>query len=328
MPELALLPVSFLLGFLFFSYMVWSRWRSWLWLRGWGERLAFFAWPRPPWRVVRLTFLDGSQQLIYNPKIEEYRDGAEIETPWGIVRVPELAKTVLPMTAIFLHGMPNPMSLVIYTMSGLIAMWLSYYYGYLLLGYEATETFALISVILMLYIYAWYQAASTSGVEYHEYEVRGLSPPAIHAVPSSSMVGPMKAAKYWNTPIHIRISRQAKTALYRIKDALGVKDVNEAASILAKAEFMETILQKSVDLKQTAKRVEEALESMVRLRVYTGRITLGRTVLMIIVFALGIIIGWALSGGSVVVVPSHVVENATHAASTVVHNATMGVAGP
>ncbi len=314
--ELSLLPVSFLIGFLFFVFMVQSRWGTWLWLHSWGERLAFFMWPRPPLRVVKLTFLDGTQYLLYNPAIEEQRGSAYIETPWGAVRVPELAKIVLPMTAIFLPGAPNPLTLVVYAMSGLIAMWLSYYYGYLLLGLEPTDTFILIALILMIYVYLWYQTASTTGVEYHSYEVRGLAPPAIHAVPSSELVGPLKAAKYWNTPIHVKISRQAREALYMIRDALGVQDVNEAASILAKAEFMETILQKSSELRVNAQRVQEALDAMIKLRIHLGRITVGKVALMFFVFLVGLLVGWALGGGSVVIAP-------------VQHNSTvMGVAGP
>jgi len=40
------------------------------------------------------------------------------------------------------------MGLVVFAMAGLIATWLSFYYGYLLLGFELDAVFATLAIVL------------------------------------------------------------------------------------------------------------------------------------------------------------------------------------
>lgn len=303
-----MLPVSMLSGFLVFSYLAGSR-GNWLWLTSWGMRLGFFLWPRPPLKIVKLTMLDGGQLLLYDPVVRERRDGLQIETPLGIVSTPGKGSTVLPLTAIYVPGIPNPMTLIVYALAGLISAWLTYYYGYLLLGLEVDATFATLALVLMLYIYMYYNAASTSGVEYHSYEIRGLAPPFLHAVPSSEVVGPLKTAKWSNTPILIRVTDKAREGLETLKRALGVEDAGQVAELMATGELFHVVIQKATALKAGATRVSEALGAFNTLEFRIGRLTLGRTALMLLVFLVGIIVGWALGGGTVVVSP--VPHNAT-----------------
>ena len=234
----------------------------------------------------------------------------------------------MPLTSIHIPGRPSPLSLVVYALSGLILFWLSFYYGFLFLGYQPDTVFWTLAIVAMIYIYMYYTAASTNGTEYHEYEVRGLAPPYLHAVPSSLVTSPIKAAKWLNIPIHIRVTKTAKEALDSIKNALGVESDSEVAELLAIGEFTETIMRKASALRVEASRVEEIFGAFRTLRFQVGRITIGKVALAFILFGIGFFVGWALSGGSVVVVPSHAIENATHAAGSLAHNASVGVSPP
>lgn len=321
---LLFLPVAFLIGFLTFEYMIRTRWGGYaLWLHSISERLSFYTWPRPPWNIVRIIMPNGDQALMYNVKVEEGKQGVTIETPLGLLKSPEKGSTVLPLTAIYVPGLPNPLSLVVYAVAGLITMWLAFYYGYLFLGLPTDAAFYTLTIVLMLYIYAYYNAASTSGVEYHEYEVRGLAPPYLHAIPSSTITSPIRQAKYLNIPIYIKVSKAAKDALETVKRALGVKSDNEAAELLAKGEFTEVIMEKATALRVEATRVEEAFNGFRNLRFAFGRFTVGRAVLLLIVFIIGMAVGFALGGGGGLAIgpPPGAVHNAT--VTHAMHNATV-----
>ena len=318
-----LLPVSLLLGFSVFSYLVNSRWGGdWLWLTSWSERLGFYFWPRPPYNVVKLVMLNGTPVLLYNLPVKERKNSIEIETPLGILSSPDKGSTVLPLTSIYIPGIPNPMTLVVYAIAGLIFSWIFFYYGYLFLGLPTDSSFATLALVLMIYIYVYYNAAASNGVEYHSYEIRGLAPPYLHAVPSSEVVGPLKAAKYNNTSIIIRVTKSVKEALGNLKRALGVESTSEVAELLALGEFVDVIMKKATMLKVEATRVEETFGAFHNLRLAVGRITIGRAVLLLIVFIIGVAVGFALGGGGGLAIgpPPGAVHNATH----VVHNATMG----
>lgn len=294
---LALLPISLLLGFLVFVQLVRSRWRGdWLWLQSWGERLGFFLWPRPPVDIVKLITLSGEQVLLYNVPIRERKERVIIDTPLGKVTSPEKASTVLPLTAIYLPNKPSPMTLVVYAMAGLIAAWISYYYGYLLLGLEPGPMFLTLAIMLLVYIYMYYQAASSNGVEYHEYEVRGLAPPFLHAVPSSAMVSPLKVAKYTGTPILIRVSKSVQEALDLVKKALGVEETSQAAELLALGEAYDTVVKKAVSLRVHSSRIQEALGAFQTLSLSFGKITVGKVALLFFVFIVGFLLGLAMDG--------------------------------
>ena len=301
---LALLPVSILLGFLLFVQLVRSRWQgNWLWLETWGDRLAFFLWPRPPVNAVKLITLSGEQLLLYNVSINERKEQVIIDTPLGKVTTPEKASTVLPLTAIYLPGKPNPMTLVVYAMAGLIGAWLAYYYGYLLMGLEPNAVFITLTIVFFAYVYMYYQAASTSGVEYHEYEVRGLAPPFLHAIPSSTMISPLRASRYTGTPILIRVSKSVQEALDLVKKALGVEETSQAAELLALGEAYDTVVKKAVSLRVHSSRIQEALGAFQTLSIQLGRITIGKVALMFFVFVVGVLVGWALGGGGIMIGP-------------------------
>ena len=325
-PAFYVLPIAYLIGFLFFDAAVRGKYPGWL--DTLGERLAFYMWPRPPRNIIRLIMPNGDQALLYNQNVKERKEGVIIDTPLGHLRSPEKGSIVLPLTSIHVPGRPSPLSLVAYAAMGLIVFWIVFYYGYLLAGYTADTVFWTLILVSSIYIYMYYTAASTSGTEYHEYEVRGLAPPYLHAVPSSLVTSPIKAAKWLNIPIHIRVTKTAKEALDSIKNALGVESDSEVAELLAIGEFTETIMRKASALRVEASRVEEIFGAFRTLRFQVGRITIGKVALMALMFFVGLLVGWALSGGSVVVVPSQVVENATRAAAGAVHNTSVGVAGP
>jgi len=302
---LLLLGISYLIGYGIADYLVRSRWgtRNWLWLTG-GEKLAFYQWPRVPENIVRLITLDGRQLLFYNAKVKEEKHMVEIETPLGRVVSPEKASTVMPLTAVYAPGIPNPLSLVVYVMGGLIAGWLIFYYGYLFAGLEPDAVFAGFAIMYMLYIYAWYQAASNNGVEYHEYVARGIAPPYIHAVPSPLLVSPLRTAKYENTPIIIRVTDGARRALEHLKRALGVESDSQVAELLASAEFADVIMRKAVDLRVESERVAQAFRSF-QILSGIGRIRLGTGLLLVLFLIIGIIIGYLLGGQVVVGPPPH-----------------------
>ena len=195
------------------------------------------------------------------------------------------------------------MGLVVFAMAGLIATWLSFYYGYLLLGFEPDAVFATLAIVLFAYIYTYYQAASTHGVEYHEYEVRGLAPPYLHAVTTSTITSPIRQAKYLNIPILIRVTGTAREALDSLKRALGVESDSEVAELLALGEFTETVMRKAAPLKAEAARVEELFGVFRSLQFRFGKITVGRAALLALFFIVGVFVGFALGGGSVVVGP-------------------------
>jgi len=154
----------------------------------------------------------------------------------------------------------------------------------------------------MAYIYLWYTAASTYGVEYHEYVARGLAPPYIHAVPSPMLVSPLKTARYENTPIIIRVTDQAKRALESLKRALGVESDSQVAELLATAEYADIVTKKAVALRVESERIAQAFRATQVLSQAVGRLTLLRLLVYMGVFVFGVLFGWLLSGGGVVVV--------------------------
>ena len=317
-PAFFILPAAYLIGFLVFNNMVVSRGGYPGWLDTVRDRLAFYVWPRPPVNVVRLIMPNGDQALLYNLRVRERKDGVIIDTPLGLLRSPEKGSLVLPLTSIHLPGRPSPLTLVVYALTGLIAFWLLFYYGYILLGYEPDIVFWTFALVAMLYIYMYYTAAANTGVEYHEYEVRGLAPPYLHAVPSSLVTSPIKAAKWLNIPIHIRVSKTAKEALDSLMNALGVKSESEVAELLAIGEFTETIMRKAAALRVEASRVEELFGAFRTLRFSFGRITVGKVALLFFVFSVGLLVGLALGGGFAIGPPP---EALAHVNST-------GVVGP
>jgi len=312
---LLLLGISYLIGYGIADYLVRSRWgtRNWLWLSG-GEKFQFYQWPRPPVNIIRLITVDGRSLLFYNVNVKEQKDRVEIEAPIGRLAAAEKAVAPLPLTAVYVPGLPNPMSLVVYTLGGIIAGWLIFYYGYLFMGLEPDAVFATLALVYMSYIYMWYQAASTSAMtEYHEYIATGIAPPYIHAIPSPNLVSPIRMAKYLNQPILIRVTDQARKALEHLKKALGVESDSQVAELLASAEFADVIMRKAVDLRVESERVAQAFRSFQVLS-GIGRIRLGTGILLVVFLLIGIVIGYML-GGQVVVGPPP-------------GNASMGVAAP
>ncbi len=300
---LLLLFISYIIGYGIADYLVRSRWgtRNWLWLTG-GEKFSFYQWPRPPLNVVRIITADGKSLLFYNVNVKEHRDRVEVETPIGRITAPEKASVPLPLTAIYVPGLPNPMSLVVYVLGGLIGAWLVFYYGYLLMGLQPDAIFAVLSLVFMMYIYTWYQAASSSAMtEYHEYIVTGIAPPYHHAIPSPNLVSLLRIAKYLNMPVIIRVTDGARRALEHIKRALGVESDSQVAELLASAEFSDIIMRKAVDLRVESERVAQAFRSFQVLS-GIGRIRLGTGILLVMFLIIGIIIGYLL-GGQVVVGP-------------------------
>ena len=310
---LLLLGVSYLLGFAVADYLVRSRWgtRDWLWLSGLGEKFGFYTWPRPPRNVVRLITVDGRSLLFYNVPVKEQKSQVEIETPLGRLVAPEKASTPLPIMAIYLPGTPSPMSLAVYALGGLIAAWITFYYGYIFMGYQPGPVFMTLALMFMGYIYLWYQAASNSAMtEYHEYIATGIAPPYLHAIPSPNLVSPIRMAKYLNMPILIRVTDGAKRALEHMKRALGVESDSQVAELLASAEFSDIIMRKAVDLRVESERVAQAFRSFA---VLSGlpRIRLGTGLLLVLFLLIGIGIGYLLGGHVVVGPPPHALYNAS-----------------
>ena len=309
---LLLLFISYIIGYGIADYLVRSRWgtRNWLWLTG-GEKFQFYTWPRPPLNIIRLITVDGRSLLFYNAKVKEQRDKVEIETPIGRLTAPEKAAAPLPLTAIYVPGIPNPMSLVVYVLGGIIAGWITFYYGYLFMGLKPDATFTTLALGYMLYIYMWYQAASNSAMtEYHEYIATGIAPPYLHAIPSPNLVSPIRMAKYLNMPILIRVTDGAKRALEHLKRALGVESDSQVAELLASAEFSDIIMRKAVDLRVESERVAQAFRSFAVLS-GIGRIRLGTGILLVLFLVIGIIIGYMMGGHVVVGPPPHALYNAS-----------------
>jgi len=299
-----MLPIALLTGYLFFELQA----RKWgpdaFWLKTAGERLNIFLWPSPPRNVVRIIMPNGMDALLYNVNVEEKRDGVIVNTPLGKLRAPETGKLLLPLTAIYLPGRPSPMTLVVYALSGLIAAWLTYYYGYLVLGLEANATFGLIAAMLLAHIYLYYRAASTTAMtEYHEYEVTGLAPPFLHAVPRN--ISPVRRAKYLNQPILIRVTKTAKESMKNLKRALSLQSDSEVAELLATGELVEVLFQNATRIRAGAMRVEKLLTSFekARLAFSMGRITVGKVALMALMFIVGLVVGLAMGGTDIVVGP-------------------------
>ena len=297
------LAVGYGAGFLVTAYLVYARWRGdWLWLSSWGERLSFYVWPKPPENIVRLVMLDGRSMLFYNVPVKSRKETVEIETPVGRVVAVERASEPTPLTAIAVKGVHSPLGLVVYYLSGLVFAWVAFYYGYVLSGLEVDAPFLTLVAAFLAYIYLWYQAVSTNNTEYHEYVATGIAPPYIHAIPSPNLVSPLRIARYLNQPILIRVTDQARRALESLKKALGIESDSQVAELLATAEYADIVTKKAVALRVESERIAQAFRATQILSHAVGRLTLLRLAVYIGVFIFGVVFGWLLSGGGVIVV--------------------------
>jgi len=271
-------------------------------VRGWRERLSFFLWPRPPRNVVRIIMPNGQDALLYNLNVEEKQDGIIINTPLGKLRAPEKAALNLPIASIHLPGKPSPMLLVIYAITGLAIWFMTYYYGYLFSGFETNAFYWFYTILLGLFIYIYYTAASSTAMtEYLEFE--GIAPPFLHAVPRN--ISPVRRAKYLNQPILIRVTKTAKESMRNLKRALSLQSDSEVAELMATGELVEVLFQNATRIRAGAMRVEKLLTSFekARLAFSMGRITIGKVALMFMMFIVGLAVGLALGGTDIVVGP-------------------------
>lgn len=274
---------------------------EWIWLRGLGDRLWFMIFPRPPGNIVRLVLPHGDNLMFSDVRVSTARDSMVLETPVGHVEVPDVVKAVVPFSSIYVRGVPSPMHVTISAMAGWLAVYIVVYYG----GLFALNSLpiALTGLGALAYAFIWFNFANIPNTEYYSLVVRSLSPPTILAEPMiGEMVSPIRASRYSNTPIVIRVSREAEKVIDEVRQLLHTKSVSLAAEILSVGELYRTMLAREASLAARLRRESVRTSLSYQVASEVKRATLAKAIVWAVFFLLGVVVGWALFGGGDVVI--------------------------
>ena len=301
---LALVPLSVLAGLATMWYYVRQYVGDWGWLDSWGKRFRFLLWPVPPQQILKIMMPDGEVLLTYHARKRESRDAVVFETPWGVFKVSPPRPVVTGLN-VYVPGKASPLHFVTAAMAGLMASYVTLYYGLVFMGLESHSP---IAFTILAWAYAWYQAAMTPNTTLWPIVVVAAASGFYQAIPApGEAISPREFLRYAaNKGIKIQVSKEARDALYEVAELLGEKDISAAAELLSTVSMCDTYAKRSVSMAIKALRVAEASRS---LGIYAmeelRRVTLARTLAWAIFFVLGVVVGWALfGGGDVVVAPA------------------------
>lgn len=300
----ALVPVSILAGLATMWLYVRQYVGDWGWLDSWGRRLRFLVWPLPPQNIVKVMMPDGDTLLLYNVEKKEARDSAVFYTPFGEFKASPPRSVVVGLN-VYVPGKPSPLHFVTAAMAGLLVVYLVLYYGWLLAGFE---DLAPLAFLVLGWAYLWYQAATTPNTQMWPMVVVAAASGHYQAVPApGEAISPREFVRYVaNKGITIKVSKEAKDALYEVAELLGEKDISVAAEVLSSISMCSTYVKAATSAAIKSMRLSEMRHSLgVFMLENLRNVTLGRALVWLIFFALGVLVGWALfGGGDVVVVPA------------------------
>ncbi len=220
--------------------MAWFYTRSYIggygWLRDIGGLFRFMLWPRPPLNAVKIVEADGRTRLYYDVDVREDKDKIVILTEHGLVKAVGARGVPAALTQIYLPGHPSPMHFVVAGLSGLVAVYIVLYYGLGLMGLVPLN-FAAFGVLL--YAYAWYQAAGTPSFTYYPLMLVSVASGYSIALPiPGEGASPRAVLERLGKGVVIRVDKDALDSLYEVASMLGAVDENGKPDVSTAAELL------------------------------------------------------------------------------------------
>ena len=307
--NLIIIASGLLVGFACFHFMVSSQLGTWFYLERLGDRLRFFFSPYGPRNMVVLTGLSGETSLYVNAEIKATKKGYVVTTPEGVIHTPMLRKHILSiLESGVVPRVPSPYGLGWRVLAGWMTAFIWGYYGIILATPEIGPTLDFIVPLVLLFNIVIYMAGvvlsklTTPNIEVYSLVAKAVNPPTIEAIPAVGPLGisPIEAAKLEGTEISIKVDKEAVKALEEIKETLGV-DVHAAAELLTSAHLLRLYRQKIGSILARISPLIEA-ERLVS-RVEMLRLAVPRLIIVLLIFGLGLLVGWALGGGDIVFGP-------------------------
>ncbi len=303
--------VSFMgFGFLTFVVLVRSQLGGdWAWLRTLGERFSFFLSPRPPENMVVMTYLDGRSEVFYNVKIERVRRGWEVRLPHATYFAPKIKES---WTDLLGSNYPvrqsTPYNIAIRAIGGLMT---GAYIVYILAisnAFDYVQTEAGRSVLVasallaIFYTVLAYRQAMVPNLRVVELVEWGISPAGRYALPSIGPRGmsPIEYAKLQGYELKVEVPSEVRELFEKLRERYQRDDI-ALAKMLAKAEEAEKLKVEIGEVKRREVYSREIARHMVLTQVF--RFSIPRLAVIVLVLLVGVLIGYALGGGSIVFVP-------------------------
>ncbi len=308
--NLFLVATGVLVGFLWFYWLVSNQVKEWFHLPKLGDRFRFFLSPYPPNNMVVLVGLSGEARVYVDAEIKSTERGYTINTPEGVIYTPVLKPKLLSiLESAIVPRVYTPYALGWRALSGWMVGFLWGYYGIILATPEITLSIDFIVPLILLFNYVVYlmgnvlNKLTTPNMETHVLTANAINPPTIKALPAVGPLGlsPVEAAKLRKEKIEVKVDKEAVKALEEIRETLGV-DSHAAAELLTSAHLLRLYRQK---IGSMLARVAPLIEAeRVVSKVELLRLAVPKLVVVIIIFVLGLIVGWALGGGDIVFAPA------------------------
>ena len=305
------------------------------WLRRLGEKINFVLSPWPPENVVVYTDMDGKSRIYYNVDKVKTERGWMLRLPHAYVLTPKLREVILDMLgADWPVDQSTPHNLAIRAVG---ALGLGFYMAYtiLLFLWSSLDPVAKgiglgIVMIIVGHLLLSMKAIQTPNVRAYELVEWGMAGHGTrYALPIVGPGGlaPVEFARLQGINFNIEVPETVTELFNDLKKKLKRDDL-ALARMLARAEDAEHLQVEISAVKKREVYSSQLARAYVITRVF--KITLGRGIVMLLMLGIGFLLGWALSGGSVVVVPSEILHNATATAQHAVQhaiNATNATAG-
>ncbi len=295
----------------FAAFLVLARSYGWQYLRTFGDRLAFFFAPYPPRNMVVVQKMGGEEEVYYDAEIEKHEKGYKIALPGVVIAAPKIFPKLLEILATgVVPGKPSPYGVGWRVVLGWSVAWLTSYYialwSYSIYDWNTfTVTLFMASIMILVYLAGVIlYRLRTPNVQFIGLMITGAEMPVYHAVPVCGPLGAppteclriIKDAKLeWHVPEELKSIFEQW--LKRFKN-----DASKTAAFFERAMEPEIYRRALSECLASMQSMRQAARSYIRLTFM--RLTVPRILLLLLVFAVGLAVGYALSGGGVAVVPA------------------------
>jgi len=324
-----LIPIAASIPLGLFFYIIFTR-NIKAHLRSWIDRISFFFWPYGPFRMLVIQELDGEYQLLYNYDYEEIQseDKTLIKTVYGDQYVTETPPSQANIaTSLFeARGPPNYYSPFAVAWRWIVAASIMVYILYYALvisivpaieiaevqvgletlqiarvrpidPWEVTLTLTAFFVAIT-WLIVNIQRMNDRSIMYSWYHAKGINPPHISIVPSPtiSSIGLLEYLKQLGRKINIVVPNESaeiiNKAIKQVEEKTGSKSL--AAVILAKLALAKTWRESLAKVLREEFSIFKAGETSAAVRLNVESITKRTIPIMILIFIVGLVIGYGL----------------------------------
>ena len=295
----------------FAAFLVLARSYGFQYLRGFRDRLAFFFAPYPPRNMLVLQRLGGDVEIHYDVEVEKHEKGYKITLPGAVVTAPQVFVKQLEILATgVVPEKPSPYGIGWRAVLGWSVAWLTSYYialwSYSVYNWDTfTVTLFMASIMILVYLAGVIlYRLRTPNVPFIGLMTVGSNMPIYNAVPICGPLGAppteclriIKNAKLeWHVPAELKDVFQKW--LKRFKD-----DASATAAFFERAlepEIYRRSLSECINSMRTMRQTARAYVKLTFMK-----LTLPRALLLILVFVVGLVLGYVLAGGAITVVPA------------------------